>query len=94
MFIHRELPAHSWTKNPPEEWLFRWELPAHRRGIHSRIGIPPGITSSLTLNQDGKMKIAKNPPNGNNSRISNSKPSNYTANVNFKKPLNTKTLLK
>jgi hypothetical protein len=25
----------SWTRNPPEEWLFEQELSAQRRGIHA-----------------------------------------------------------
>jgi hypothetical protein len=28
----------SWTWNPPEEYLFRWERPDKRRGIHLRLG--------------------------------------------------------
>jgi hypothetical protein len=47
----------SWTRNPPEEWLFRRELPAHERGIHRRNVIPPGITSSFTLIQAGEIKL-------------------------------------
>jgi hypothetical protein len=71
------------------EWLFRQKLPAHRRGIDRKNAIPRGITSlyiknppeevdsdghySLTLILTGKIKCAENPPNGNNSRISNFK---------------------
>jgi hypothetical protein len=29
---------HCWTRNPPEEWLFRQELPTNRRGIDQRNG--------------------------------------------------------
>jgi hypothetical protein len=36
---------------------FRWELPAQRKGIHPRKGIPPGITSFFMRIQAGKIKI-------------------------------------
>jgi hypothetical protein len=36
---------------------FRWELPAHRQGIHLSKGIPPGITSLFTRIQAGKIKM-------------------------------------
>jgi hypothetical protein len=49
---------------------FRRELLAHRRGIHQRKGIPPGITSSFRLIQTGKIKSKDQ-----NSRISSSKSS-------------------
>jgi hypothetical protein len=52
----------SWTRNPPEEYLFRWELPAHEQGIHRRI-------------RPVRSKCPENPSNGNTARISNSKPS-------------------
>jgi hypothetical protein len=32
----------SWTRNPQEEWLFLWELPAHGGGIHRRNGYSAG----------------------------------------------------
>jgi hypothetical protein len=35
--------ASSWTRNPTEEYLFCWELPAYGREIHQRNGILPGI---------------------------------------------------
>jgi hypothetical protein len=54
----------SWTRNQPEEWSFRRELPAYRQGIHPRNGIPLGNTD-LTL----RSKFPKNLPNGNNVRI-------------------------
>jgi hypothetical protein len=47
-----------------EDWLFRRELPAQRRGIHPKNGIPPGITSSWTLNQTGKKKICEKSSEG------------------------------
>jgi hypothetical protein len=34
-----------------------WVLPAHRRGIHQRQGIPPGMTCSTPLIQAGKIKM-------------------------------------
>jgi hypothetical protein len=36
---------------------FRLELPAHRRGIHPRKGIPLGIASLFTQIQAGKIKM-------------------------------------
>jgi hypothetical protein len=36
---------------------FRRELQAHRRGIHPRKGIPPGITDLFSRIQAGKIKI-------------------------------------
>jgi hypothetical protein len=36
---------------------FRQELPAHRRGIHPRKGIPPGITRLFKRILAGKVKI-------------------------------------
>jgi hypothetical protein len=30
------------TRNPPEEWLFCWELPAHGLGIHWKNGYSAG----------------------------------------------------
>jgi hypothetical protein len=38
---------------------FRRELPAHRRGIYPKKGIPSGITSLLTQIQAGKIKIRR-----------------------------------
>jgi hypothetical protein len=40
---------------------FRRELPAYRRGIHPRKGIPPGITSLFTQIQAGKIKMRGKP---------------------------------
>jgi hypothetical protein len=40
----------SWTRNSPEEWLFRRNLPAQGRVTHRRNGIPQEITSSQTRN--------------------------------------------
>jgi hypothetical protein len=74
--------TNSWTRNPPEECLFRQELPAQGQGIPPKKGIPPGITSSFTLIQNSKIKMRGNSPRGNN-----------TANANLKN-LNTKTSLK
>jgi hypothetical protein len=54
----------SWTRKLPEEGLFRRELLAHRRGIHPRNGIPPGITSSGTLIQTVKFKIREKSSSG------------------------------
>jgi hypothetical protein len=39
-----------WTRNPTEEWLFHWELPAHGQEIHPKHIFPPGITKSFTRN--------------------------------------------
>jgi hypothetical protein len=36
---------------------FRWELPAHKRGIHTRKGISQGITSLFMRIQAGKIKM-------------------------------------
>jgi hypothetical protein len=47
----------QWTSNQPREWLFCQELSAHERGIHRRNWILPGIISSLTLIQTGKIKM-------------------------------------
>jgi hypothetical protein len=62
--------ASSLARNPPDKWDSA-RLPAHGRGIHMRIS----LGSSWTLIQTGKIKIrnAKNPLTGKNSRISNSK---------------------
>jgi hypothetical protein len=38
--------------------VFRQESHVHRRGINRRNGIPPGITSSWTLIQVGKIKTS------------------------------------
>jgi hypothetical protein len=38
---------------------FRQELPAHRREIYLKNGIPPGISSFFTLTQTGKIKIRR-----------------------------------
>jgi hypothetical protein len=40
-----------------EGMVFRWESQVHGRGIHHRNVIPPGITSSWTLIQVGKIKM-------------------------------------
>jgi hypothetical protein len=32
----------SWARNPPEEWLFGRELPAHRQAIHRKKGYYAG----------------------------------------------------
>jgi hypothetical protein len=45
----------SLTRNQPDEWVFRRELTAQGRDIHSRNGIPPGITSSC-MEADLKFK--------------------------------------
>jgi hypothetical protein len=48
---------HLINKESTRERGFRWELPAHRVGIHPRKGIQPGITSLFTRMQAGKVKI-------------------------------------
>jgi hypothetical protein len=63
------------------------KLPGHRRGIHPRKGIPPGITSLFTQIQAGKSKMR------GNSRISSSKSYILTM-KSFFENLNTKTSLK
>jgi hypothetical protein len=45
------------ARNPPEDWLYRWELLAQGRRIPLRNGIPPKITSSWKLIQTGKIKL-------------------------------------
>jgi hypothetical protein len=64
-FSIRELPTllwitNSWTRHPPEEWLFLRELPANRQGIHWRNGIPPGITYSQKRNIPKEWDFAGN----------------------------------
>jgi hypothetical protein len=39
----------SWTRNLPEEWLFRRELPAHGRGIHLK-----NVYSAMNYQLSGK----------------------------------------
>jgi hypothetical protein len=39
-----------WTRNPLEEWFFRWESLASGRGTHWRMDIPPEITTPLMRN--------------------------------------------
>jgi hypothetical protein len=62
----------------------RPELPAHRRGIHPRKGISPGITVLFTRIKAGKIKMGRKSLKGNNSRISSSK-SNFLAMSTLKK---------
>jgi hypothetical protein len=40
----------SMTRNPPEEWFFRHELPAQGLESHRTNGFPHGITSPWTRN--------------------------------------------
>jgi hypothetical protein len=71
----------SCTRNPPKECLFRWELPAHRRGYTRGRGFRWAETSSSFTRIQAIMvrsECAENPPNSNNSRISSSKSSILT----------------
>jgi hypothetical protein len=60
----------SWTKNPPEKWLFCWELPAHGRRIHRRNGYSTGNYQLMDEESTGRMVIllgitsswTRNPP--------------------------------
>jgi hypothetical protein len=69
MGFRRELPAHGRGIHAQNVYSAA-KLPAQGPGIHRRNGIPPGITSSFTPIQTGKIKMRVNPPNGNNSKIS------------------------
>jgi hypothetical protein len=54
--FHCKESAHLYSK----EWLSRRELSALRRGIHRRIGIPPGVTRSWKRNQPEEWNSAGN----------------------------------
>jgi hypothetical protein len=85
----------SYKRNPPEEWLFHRELPAHIRGIHQKNGYSTGnyqlrheestrrIPAHGSCFRLARSKCVRNPPNGYNFRISNSK--SCTTKVNFSK---------
>jgi hypothetical protein len=47
----------SLTRNLPEEWFFRQEIPAQGQEIHPKNGIPLGITNSWKLIQTGEIKM-------------------------------------
>jgi hypothetical protein len=62
----------SWTRNPPEEWLFRLDLPPHGRGIHLNYDYSTGnyryhltdeeTTGGMVIPPGIAGSWAKNPP--------------------------------
>jgi hypothetical protein len=58
------------TRTTWYKWGICQELPPHKQGIHRRKGIPP---THLLVFRSVRSKLAENPSNSNNSRISSFK---------------------
>jgi hypothetical protein len=70
------------TRNPPEEWKFRWEAPAHKQGIHQVNGYSDGNyqliedESNREWDSAGNYQLINEESNRvNNGRINNPKTS-------------------
>jgi hypothetical protein len=57
------------TRTTWDEKRICWELLAHRQGIHTRKGIPPGIASLFTQNSLKILRMVTIPGSGDSNFI-------------------------